>query len=360
MLGRVARLVGGDADEALVETLERIREAALALLKGTWWEAAVEVDGAHAARLRQRLEALPRERRGRIETAPEFWALLCNSRSGCERKSLSLLDAWVDAEDALAQKASALSGSRWTALGDYLLEADGRVSFEAPRLPCGAVLDWQSPNALSELPEISGEFQPFTFEEARGACRRLSDAHALVSDASAHWAALMGRFLRVVLLRRDPSADAFSSATSRLAIGRPVLRNPHLPAGSPEVVADGLVHEAVHTLLDHLELTDPIVCSDAHARDALIPSNWTGRPLDLNTYVHACLVWFALSRFWMEALRAGAGERETVIRLLTSRTSGFFNGPALADAVSPYRRALAADVPEVLAEIQRRAKAMLA
>lgn len=360
MLGRVARLVGGDADEALVKTLERIREAALAVLKGAWWEVAGGVDGAYTVRLRQRLEALPHECRGRIETAPEFWTLLCNSRSGCDLKSLSLLGAWIAAEDALARNPPALSGSRWTALGDYLIEADGRVAFEAPRLPCGAVLDWQSPNALTKLPEISGEFQPFTIEEARDACRNLFDAHALVSNASAHWGALMGRFLRVVLLRRDPSSDAFSSATSRLAVGRPVLRNPHLPASSPEVVADGLVHEAVHTLLDHLELTDPIVCSEEHARDALIPSNWTGRPLDLNTYIHACLVWFALSRFWMEALRAGAGERETVIRLLTSRTGGFFHGPALADAVLPYRRALAADVPEVLEEIQRKAKAMLA
>lgn len=86
----------------------------------------------------------------------------------------------------------------------------------------------------------------------------------------------------------------FGSATHSLHIGRTLVINPALP--SPGLLAEALLHEAVHSLLYMLEFSRPGTL--APAVNPMGTSPWSGRRLDAWTLIQASFVWFALVAFW--------------------------------------------------------------
>ena len=342
-------LLSGDSEgvSSLPDRLVADRSAALADRWSRWWQRHPE--------LQDRWGSLPDAHQRRLGEAPELWTLL--SVNG----DPPLLARWLSAEEALAGWPDAVDAPCWTALGDCYIKKQGQtieVANQAPRLCTGAIVDWQSPNALGHLIEVAGEAVPFEPDEASAALRKLELACELLQAAAPHWLDLMKRFNTVVLMRKVPSYQGFSSATTRVAIGRPVLRNPSHPDGSPELIADALVHETVHTILDHVELTTPLSPHMDRYPDARIQSGWSGKMLDLNTFVHACLVWFALFHVWLGAVRARATDYDNNIRLLVSRSRGFVGANPTAQ-LEPYRDALQRGVFELVEEAGRRVTAIL-
>jgi hypothetical protein len=98
-------------------------------------------------------------------------------------------------------------------------------------------------------------------------------------------------------------------ASSGLAMGRILLVNPHIST-SPEMLADMLLHEAVHCGLDCAELVRPMFRPAAAAGGTEIPSPWSGNPLSWHALVHATVVWATLLKFWLllEHRRGGSAQ----------------------------------------------------
>src|SRR5262249_51245658 len=64
-------------------------------------------------------------------------------------------------------------------------------------------------------------------------------------------------------------------------------------------LADALVHESIHSFLFMLEeIVGEFVSAPSELEDIRIRSPWTGSELRLDSYVHACLVWYGLYWLW--------------------------------------------------------------
>jgi hypothetical protein len=134
---------------------------------------------------------------------------------------------------------------------------------------------------------------------------KLNEAAILVEAISPlAWSAVR-RFTGNIVLRQDGrSPPTFRSASSAAAIGRCVLVNVASPSTSPVEVAEGIVHEAVHALTSCAELQEPLFRPVEGEDEHTVSSPWTGASLHEHAFLHACLVWFAIQRFWEAALTA--------------------------------------------------------
>ena len=124
----------------------------------------------------------------------------------------------------------------------------------------------------------------------------------------------------------------------------------------PEEIANAVVHEAVHCVLLMLDHEDPLLTDD-EAADALGPvvSPWTGKPLPVPTYLHACYVWFGLANFWRLAAGANRFDAEQCEHLLTRATAGFQRGPVLGRLKLAAQRLLSDRTEAEIGEIERSA-----
>jgi hypothetical protein len=342
LLSGIVDLLAGQPNHDLLDALAQLRA-----------DARQEALQRFPPELRARLAGLADRHRCRLLDAPAMWQLLMLPAADDSDR----LAGWIDVEEALAEDATA-PGERpeWSALGDYCLPAgsDGGAVPRPPVLAIGAVVDWRSPNARGPLPEIAGAAVPFADADAARALERLRAAEeVLACPGMEPWRELVRRHTAVVVFRNDPTSPGFSSCATRFAIRRPVFRNPHAPDAAPADLLDGWVHESVHAVLDTVELVRPFV--DNRCREpAFVRSQWSGNLLDVDTYVHATLVWFALWHLWADVLRHGALPEDVAIPMLTRASRGFATpeGPELPPV-------LAAGVAETLRHARTRVAANL-
>jgi hypothetical protein len=201
-----------------------------------------------------------------------------------------------------------------------------------------------SPAATADLVEIPGVGVGVNQREAALVSERTRRASELILACGSPWGELIERFVSVLVVRHDPGLNGFSSSSTRLALRRAVLRNVHHPLASDADVADGIVHEAVHMILDHWELAQPLVLGDANPHEPALVSPWSGRELDTNTFVQACFVWCALFHFWVAALRQGLLGADAAIPIIRRRASGFLADPPLEARLEKRRHVLGEDV----------------
>lgn len=267
-----------------------------------------------------------------------------------------LLRDVADAAEAWARRAAAPYGETGeVALGWWT--NDPAVS---------AVLFWPerfaSPVEALDAAVARAEARPATTLEDTGVLLISDDPISAVQMATLKDAF---RLLRDV----SPAAHAFTLAMTRSLILAPSVERPVFWSSSPErflyasrlwnldhadvepaIVADALLHEAVHSwldldcLLNSLEpggrpwLPGPLM-SDGVSR---LTSPWSGAPLSLPIFVHACFVWYALLQFWSDAMGVGAAP-ESAAGLARRAWRGFVlrpdislraaSGGAISDAV---------------------------
>src|SRR5262249_4447773 len=131
---------------------------------------------------------------------------------------------------------------------------------------------------------------------------KLNETMYSIERVSPHAYNLVIQFTRVILVRNDFSQpDDFISATSPTSIGSPLFRNPHLAYVGADRLVDGLVHETIHCLIDIAEFRDPFLLDTKAISDIRVSSPWSGKSLDVDTYIQACLVWYGLCEFWLLA-----------------------------------------------------------
>jgi hypothetical protein len=301
-------------------------------------------DAAAAVRVAAALETLPEESLERLLLAPEttcriFW------RSRGDTPALArFLERAAGAEAVRIGLTETAEAGTWTALGDFC--AAPRV--QAPVIPEFPTLDLDSPAA--RIVDLTGE--RYTVETARaplaGAARalvleRLAEVSKALPAAGDVVAWFVSRFTKVLILQRDDE-QPFSSGSNGQFVGRSVVANPQLEGIDGAVIADAVVHEAIHALLYMQELRRPWVLDETlYDTTPRAVSPWSGRELPLRPFLQACFVWYGLLNFWARVDAAGVFE-ESVRRGLLLRAAAGFLGDPLRLQLQPYRGTLRDEV----------------
>jgi hypothetical protein len=122
-------------------------------------------------------------------------------------------------------------------------------------------------------------------------------------------------------------------------------------------IADALLHEAIHTWLDLDALTrgrgvrpggpwgPEDVLSDGVSR---LVSPWTGAPLSISIFAHACFVWYGLLNLWSTACLGPSPPREAPA-LAKAAWKGFLMRPDLR--LAELSSGLADDVVGTIAQM---------
>jgi hypothetical protein len=128
-----------------------------------------------------------------------------------------------------------------------------------------------------------------------------------------------------------------------------VMINPSVAIGKPELLTDGLVHESIHCAIDHCEFVAPILT--VVQTDAAIISPWTGRRLDLATFIHASFVWYGLVHFWTLATARHTEPTPGAREMLAIARKGFLAAhPSVL--LAPFVALLNPEVVRAVGEMQ--------
>jgi HEXXH motif-containing protein len=225
------------------------------------------------------------------------------------------------------------------------------VVYHAEVLDLGPVVDFFSPYGRGKLVELSGDDEPFCETERATVVTKLQESAADLAAFSPVAAGFVANLTRVVLPRKDCGpVREFRAASTPTALGRTLLRNPDLDSATKEELIDGMVHEMIHCLIDIIEINSPLIRSKGHVPQLRIESPWTGRKLDLNTYLQACFVWYGLWNLWMQAI--SAQRSVTALRYASIAARGFI-AQDITEALMDFSGDLAPSVVESLENIQR-------
>jgi hypothetical protein len=353
-LRRLPDLLSWTGGDSLRDDLERVLVAAVSEGLAALRRRLEEADPRLAATLGEELAQLPDDALVRIVTAPQVYYRVAHDRRGDPVLAARFLLDCVEAEHRRLDRERPLRHDVWTCLGDHLYRASPSApGYDAPRLPQGLAVDYVSPFARGPLPEVSGTAAEIGAERASLIMAKVERAFSALDAAAPEAHAFVLRLSKVLVVRVDEGGDGhYTAASTRTAIGRPILRNPHRADVGIEEIADGVVHETIHAAIDLIELERPIVC-DTAALDHRCRSLWTGRSLDLNTYVQACFVWCGLWHLWLGALGADGFDARQVFRLMRLACRGFAAGD-VTEQLSPVADQLDPDLAPALDDAQRR------
>jgi hypothetical protein len=310
-----------------------------------------------AEEVRRQMQGMPDDAFMRVLIAPETGYHLLSDRSAGPAAACRHLQDSCAAERLREGVDPAADRRLWTALGDFGF-APGRGAMAWPQLAGGPPLDFGSPHAAHvDLTGADRKDLPprpdFTAEEATLVFRRIEGALRQIEATAPAVGRFVAGFNKVVVLQKDPEAPgSFASGSNGHFIGRTFLANPHLPELDDSLVADALVHEAIHALLYMQELQEPWFPEPGVKRSLpRVASPWTGSLLPFPSYLQACFVWYGLLHFWSLALRAGTFRSELVHRRLGTALGGFL-GRLLRARVADHAPAVARAVLDAVDEMQ--------
>jgi hypothetical protein len=358
-------LLSWDRPSPLADSLECVRLEEVSARLSHEIERMARADARAAADLKERLDRLGDAAVDRILAAPEAFYRLAGED---EARGAAFLRDAVEAEELRSGLRDHSDRDIWSCLGDRWfpsgpiqtpresLHWSPDTPYAAPAVAPDLPLDWASPYARGRLPELSGTDTDLSLSEREAVLAKVREAFRVLASASPVADATVRRFARVVVVRRDvEDGILFTSASSRFQIGRPVLRNAHRDDVGPADVLDGIVHETIHSMLDLVESRSNFV-PDCALRGERLQSPWTGRSLDIDTYVHACFVWTGLFQLWLAATVTGAVDGRTALRFLRLASHGFTSADVVS-ALAPLRNGLEPDLIVALSDAQRRVRA---
>jgi hypothetical protein len=99
------------------------------------------------------------------------------------------------------------------------------------------------------------------------------------------------------------------------------------------------VHESIHSFLYIIEEKYHFLADRSATGPIKVTSPWTGRVLDLHSFLHACHVWFGLWQFWGRAIHAGVFD-ESIARKYHDESRAGFDKPSLNEALDRASRFL--------------------
>jgi hypothetical protein len=340
--------------------MRRVHDSYVELLADRLGDTLAKITAGDALASRQllaQLRELPDDSFSRFLTAPETsFRLLWNRHSAAD--ALTFLQASLAAEAHRAGRGQDFCAEdRWTALGDYCVRADGSV-FRAPVLPGPLLLDLDSPHALRL--DFNGRAdttlvprEALTSVDRERALGGVARAWAAVGQVSEGLQEFVRVFTKVLILQSDPEAPTmFASGSSGQYVGRSVLSNPHLLKVDEVELAEGMVHEAIHSLLYMQEQRRRWVAPELYGSEIRTESPWTGNPLPLRPYLQACFVWYGLLHFWAAAVQSGSFPTRRVNERLAQCAKGFLEDE-FESPLNQYRSQISEDILSAIGEIRR-------
>lgn len=313
--------------------------------------AQLELDGW----LAQGLALLPESARRRFLRAPSVAMLL-------RRHAGNQFDGRLFAELILAELATCgilleLPESLWSARGDQFLDQSAplRWTLSGPTLgDTGITLDLASPfqfpddefGIATTIPHNSAELEIVT--------SKLLNSIAELRQHCAPALALVTTFTEVLALRREPEqALSFYSSTFSGYPGLVRLTNGHLPGADISALVEAMVHEAIHCILHvNEELEEPFVRVE-EANHTKVVSSWTGSTIRLQSYIHACVVWYGV--YWLWSIEGFAsGSAQVQVELLRQRAYRGFQHRSISEALEQFSHLLSPSIKELLHELEER------
>jgi hypothetical protein len=221
---------------------------------------------------------------------------------------------------------------------------DRRLQVSPTPLDCAGLLRFRE-NELG-----LGRLIPLEPHEVDRTVERLEAAMGVVNLVPAA-ASVVDSFVQIVALRKQPAnANALYSSSASKYIGLVILTNAHIEQVDAIAIASRLVHEAVHHLLyTYEEVAGRFVRSAASIQ---LESTWSGKRLELRTYVHACFVWYALYWFGRTLLTTRANAAYMIRPIVTKSMEGFLKDP-IGRILDDVRHVLSADVCEALCALRQ-------
>jgi hypothetical protein len=367
----IGSLLTWQRPEELSRALELARSRHLSRMveqvSGILTQLSADGEAVHSiAQIRERLGNLPESASVRILMAPETHYQLTKPLAG-GKGLIEFLDRAIVAEECRMGRAVPPASGVWTVNGDMYLappvdDAAGNANVQhgtheehylAPEAH-GLVIDLRSPYAYLEVDESGAEPPLAMLSDSNSealalrALDRVRQATERIQRSCSPAYELLVRSLRVVvLLRHSKRADVYRSISSRASIGKTVIVNAHLEDVTTAKVADTLIHEAIHSFLYEREQRRRWIRNGINL-ERNIPSPWTGNLLRIDSYIHACFVWFALAMFWALPGSARLFPASEFQPLLERARRGFLN----ADILAPIRHhsdSIDSAIPEEIA-----------
>lgn len=303
----------------------------------------------------QSLALLPESKRRRFLRAPAVATLL-------RRHVSNPFDAQLFAELVLAELAAAgvateLPESLWTARGDRFLDRSAPESWTLPGATLGDTGMAVDEASSFQFPDDEFGIEatvPHDGRELEIVAGRALTAIAALRRACAPALSLVTTLTEVLALRREPAeATAFHSSTFCGYPGLVRFTNAHLPDIDTVALAEGLVHEAIHCVLHvHEELEEPFVRT-AEANHTKVVSPWTGATIRLQSYIHACAVWYGV--YWLWSMDGFAAEDSSEhVQTLRQRAQRGFRHRPISAGLSPFNHLLTNSIKGLLQELEAR------
>ncbi|GAA2095278.1 hypothetical protein GCM10009801_63920 [Streptomyces albiaxialis] len=277
------------------------------------------------------LGVLPPPVRTRFLRAPSVATLVLRDSGGAETDAALLEEALARELTVTGLLAPPPNGRTvWNVRGDRSLPEGPDVPRARDPLPgLDVAVDTASPFRFPDGAfGLAGGTVPYGEERLATVVERMRGAARVLTGLGAP-AAYVEAFAQVVAVRQEPEgARRFHSSSFSGLAGCCRLTNAHLPHVTPALLAEALVHEATHgRLYLYEELREPFL-RRADANDRAVTSPWTGATIRLQSFLHACAVWYAVHWFWVRARDAGLCEEAEADARTGLARDGFRRDPA--------------------------------
>jgi hypothetical protein len=233
-----------------------------------------------------------------------------------------------------------------TALGDrtWILQSVGTTEIVSPSIG-GVVIDCNSCHARKDWAGFGPLLAAYDSTEIQALRNNTGKAIEQIGEGNRVAGSLLTSLLRVVLIRKNDSFVGAASSSWPKLPGCIGLINPlHM---SCLWLMNALVHESVHTFLYLHEFAMKWYSDPAVNTSHIILSPWTARPLPAHSFIHACLVWYALLNFWSSTRLAGAEDFARAAALGFRRTNSLIAELDKIPGLRPVIRELVAHVCEL-------------
>ncbi len=323
---------------------------------------AMAPDLKQAEDIKQRLFELPDSAFLRIIEAPEVtYRLIWTERHKVEDSILFLTRA-VTAEEARLGKKVSVQLPLWTALGDMVLEENKPVMYAPFETVETMPVDYRSPFA-SQI-SLEGQHldnpvfrEDLNADELKVVKERFIAAMEGIEKSGGLILTFCNEFNKVLIFQRDPDLPGeFTSGSSAQYIGRSILSNPHTEKVDEVLIAEGIVHEAIHSILYMQEIQEKWVNRpEYYSTEKIFISPWTGNRLPLRPFLQACFVWYGLLNFWCLALEKKVLNTSKVQARIEQAARGFLV-PNLTEQLTSYKEGISSVILETVYEMEKNVK----
>lgn len=214
----------------------------------------------------------------------------------------------------------------WSALGDFFSTSD-RIEYNPKGLFGEIFLDDRSPFGHNPIKNAAPKDFTATYRVNRPSfdvTKKVNSALVAMAKTNPLAFDFCRSVLQTVLLRKMSQRDfGYTSVSARPFVGRATLVNAESNKVDSARLCSSIIHESVHNYLYRIEQFGYFVSNLDQGINTTVLSPWTGNPIRLLTYIHACFVYFALTKFWQyKSAQDNFGGKPTILQLNFS-TRGF-------------------------------------